>query len=153
MATWAYRAALMIGIKGGSAQIPVDHLHSFYATRKPPPSSRIWMVATGHPKYTYIEHRLLAIRARPEDKPPPRANGFATLVCVGHVGFYVVCWTNTKPRRGIGRIFDHFEDAVIPIFPSRGPAVWPPQRILTHAGLDQLAEVMGVWEKRDQKGT
>jgi len=106
------------------------------------------MLATGHPKYTYIEHRLLAIRARPEDEPPPSANGFATLIAVGHVGFYVVRWTETKPRGGIGRIFDQFDNALFQIVPGRGPFIWPPRRILNHAGLDQLAEVMGIWERR-----
>lgn len=148
LAIWAYRAALAIGIKAGKARIPIDPLHEFYEARRPPDSCRIWMLATRHPKYTYIEHRLLAIRAEPDDEPPPSPNGFATLVAVGHVGFYVVRWTDVKPRGGMARVFDLFGDALVPIFPGRGPASWPPKRVLSHSGLDQLAEAMGIWESR-----
>jgi hypothetical protein len=146
MSTWAFRAALVLGAKAGDAQIPAHHLHDFYVAQKPPDSSRIWMIATGHRTYTFLDHRIIKVRVQ-DGEPPPRANAFATLVSVGHVAFYVLCWTDIKPRDGIRKLFDEFPDAIAPIYPPRGPVVWPPNQILVHDSLDRLANVIGIWEQ------
>ncbi len=147
LSRWAFRAVLVVGAKAGEAQVPAKHLHDFYESRVPPDSSRIWMTPTGHRRYTYLDHRILKIRKDPADEPPPSANGFATLVSVGHVAFYVLSWTDTKPRGGISSLFNSFEDALVTVHPSRGPVIWPPRMTLTHEGLDKLANVIGVWDK------
>lgn len=145
MTIWAYRAALMAGIKGGAASIPSHHLHDFYELRALPESTRVWMVATAHRELTYIDHRV--IKTGEAGKPPPTAvNGFASLIGVGHVAFYVVSWSETRPRTGIGKIFENFGQAVAPVFPIRGPVTWPPRKMLNEEGLDQLAGVIGVWK-------
>jgi hypothetical protein len=127
----------------GAAQIPASLLHDFYESRALPQSTRVWIISTSVRHLAYIDHRTITVRREDLD-PPPGSNAFATLIGVGHVGFYVLSWRGPKPT--IDRIYDRFGSAVIPIFPSRGPIIWPPRDPFTKEGLNQFAGVFGSWE-------
>lgn len=140
---WAYRAALVAGVKAGAAAIPVSRLHEFYEQRQPPDSTRIWLAATGQRQLTYINTSV--IKVFPEDsEPPERANAFASVLGIGHLAFCIVCWTDIKPGGSMRRVHESFAGATIPIFPVRGPIQWPPRQAFSQQGLDQLAGVFGV---------
>lgn len=147
LVAWAYRAALLVGVKAGEAAIPESDLHDFHRTREPPDSCEVVMVLSAHRGYTYLDQRL--IRVQEAGRPRPTApNGFATLVCVGHVGFYVVRWDEVKPQTGLSRLYGTYRRSVATIRPSNAPILWPPQVALDHHQLDSLANVIGAWEPR-----
>jgi hypothetical protein len=147
LVTWAYRAALLVGVKAGDAAIPKSDLHDFFRTREPPVTSEVVMVLSAHRGYTYLDHRL--IRVQEAGQPRPVAtNGSATLVCVGHAGFYVVRWDDVKPQTGLNRLYGSYRRSVATIRPSDIPVLWPPQVALDHHRLDSLANVIGAWEPR-----
>lgn len=103
------------------------------------------MVLSAHRGYTYLDHRL--IRVQEAGRPRPVApNGSATLVCVGHAGFYVVRWDDVKPQTGLNRLYGSYRRSVATIRPSDIPVLWPPQVALDHHQLDSLANVIGAWE-------
>ena len=142
---WAYRAALLVGVKAGDAAIPESDLHDFFRTREPPAACEVVMVLSAHRGYTYLDHRL--IRVQETGRPRPAApNGSATLVCVGHVGFYVVRWDDVKPQTGLNRLYGSYRRSVATIRPSDAPLLWPPRVALNHHQLDSLANVIGAWE-------
>lgn len=139
---WAYKTALVVGVKGGRASIPIRHLHDFHEERKPPESTRVWAFATTKRDLLYIDHRTITVALREDGDPPPGSNAFATTLGVGHIGFYVLSWTGPKPD--MARFFQApLNDYLIPIFPSRGPMIWPPRKAFTHEGVDQFANVFG----------
>jgi len=145
LVVWAYRAALLVGVKAGDAAIPRADLHDFHRTKEPPDSCEVVMVLSAHRGYTYLDHRLIRVRER--DGPRPSApNGSATFVCVGHVGFYVVRWDDFKPQTGLNRLYGTYKRSVAMIRPSNAPLLWPRQVALDHHQLDALANVIGTWE-------
>lgn len=142
LAIWAFKTGLVVGVKGGSAKIPVEYLHDFYESRQPTPSTRIWIVATTRRDMLFIDHRTITVH-RSDDDPPPSSNAFSTLLGVGHVGFYVLNWTSAvKPT--MRQFYERpYADLLIPIFPSRGRVVWPPRKAFTKEGFDQFGDVFG----------
>jgi hypothetical protein len=147
MSLWAFRAALVVGVKAQDASIPPEHLHELCERQALPDSTRVFMVATRHREFTYIDHRTIKVEPIPNSEPPPSANAFATLIGVGHIAFYVLCWTDIKPRGALGRVFEVHGDSIHPIHPSRGIVIWPPQTGFSLEGLDDLAGVIGYWEE------
>jgi len=147
LVAWAYRAALLVGVKAGDAAIPESDLHHFHRTREPPDSCEVVLVFSAHRGYTYLDQRL--IRVQESGRPRPTApNASATLVCVGHVGFYVVRWDEVKPQTGLNRLYTTYRRSVATIWPPDGPVLWPPQMALDHHQLDSLANIIGTWEPR-----
>ena len=142
LGVWAFRAALVAGVKAGAAEIPQGHLHDFYRQRQAPESARIWIAATNQRRFTYINHSIIKVFAK-DGEPPDRANAFASILGVGHVAFCLCCWTEMKPNSSMRRIHETFGDAVIPIWPVRVPIQWPPRKAFSQKGLDQLAGVFG----------
>ena len=142
---WAFRAALLAGVKAGAAAIPSSRLHDFYEQRRPPGSTRIWLAASGQRQLTYINNSVIKVFPK-DSEPPERANAFASVLGIGHVAFCLVCWTDVKPNSSMRRIHEIFAKAVIPIWPVRGPVQWPPRNAFSQQGLDQLAGVFGAIE-------
>ncbi len=144
MSVWAYRAMLVAGVKG-EIQIPISYLHGFYKSRELPGSTRIWAFATPEREFTALQLRSIRV-SRAEDESPARANAYAGIVAVGHIGFLLLRWTEVKPSSSFRSLYRDFGDCLAPVFPVRGAVVWPPSNALTQKGLDQVIGVLGSWE-------
>ena len=144
LATWALKTALVVGAKGGYQPTPREFLHNLERKRAPDQKVRIWIGATPHPEMTYIDHRTLKIRGSASDEPPPAANGYATVLSIGHIAFYVIGWSVSKPRTEF--VYRDFGGSMNPLWPSRGLVKWPPREILSRKGLDSLAARGFRWE-------
>jgi len=100
------------------------------------------MGATNQRQFTYINQSIFKVFAQ-DGEPPERANAFASALGVGHIAFGLACWTDMKPVSSIRRIHETFGDAIIPIWPVRGPIQWPPRKAFSPKGLDRFAGAFG----------
>ena len=141
------RRRLLSGLKAGSAEIPAGYLHDFYASREPPPSTRIWIVATTRRDMLFIDHRTISVHASDAD-PPSSSNAFSTLLGIGHLGFYLLNWTG-RVKPSMERFYESpYDQLLIPIFPCRGPIIWPPRKAFTKEGFNEFGDVFGGLEGR-----
>ena len=84
----------------------------------------------------------MPLKIGPADKRPKTENGFATLLGLAHLAFYVHAKeANEPPLHDFGGTF---KDAFLQIWPIQGPQSYPPRPVLRFEELDAVAETVGT---------
>jgi hypothetical protein len=140
VSTWAMKTALMAGARAPA--MPLDFFRTFYATQTPNENVRVWLGRASYLHMHYIDVRPM--RVSPKGQRLPEAVGsYQAVLALGHLVMYVAGWRDLKPN--LARVFaDHANSDLHKLWPADRLTLWPPPKILTPNGLDELADVFGV---------
>lgn len=137
LAMWAVKTALVSGSKH-KPLTPQSFYSDLYAARQPPERTRVWLIATPRPYFTYVDYRPLKV-SKVDEPPVTTENAYAALLAIAHAAFYVASWNENEPDLDGLKAF---EESIVPLWPTESKSVgFPPSGpALDTDDLDALAD-------------
>lgn len=135
LATWAFKTVLVFQATTGGDDPAAPPFHGAYVFDhgEPPPQVFVWMgshyAATRDEGATVYVQRPLTLSSRDGRFGAVEDFGYAAFLAVGGVSFLVVAG-RYRNRVTIPQTNNFIPQAFIPIFPTTGPVIWPPELMM-----------------------